>query len=65
MKVHTYLATQRLDTGTVAYMAPECFSTDQGVTEKSDVFSLGVLLWCVPSSHLLLAFVRQGTKCDM
>jgi serine/threonine protein kinase len=26
-------------------MAPECFSNEYGVSEKADVYSLGVIMW--------------------
>ncbi|GAX74957.1 hypothetical protein CEUSTIGMA_g2403.t1 [Chlamydomonas eustigma] len=45
-KYKTYLSTKKIDAGTVAYMAPECFNSKLGgVTTKSDVFSFGVILW--------------------
>eukprot|EP00798_Chlamydomonas_sp_ICE-L_P012302 gene12302-15459_t len=45
-KYKTYLETKQLDAGTVAYMAPETFDPDiGGISAKSDVFSLGVILW--------------------
>jgi len=52
MKAHTYIMTKHADAGTIAYMAPECFAGEFGVTEKSDVYSLGVLLWeCITGSR--------------
>jgi serine/threonine protein kinase len=45
-KYKTYLSTKKLDAGTVAYMAPECFNDKLGgVSTKCDIFSLGVILW--------------------
>jgi hypothetical protein len=29
----------------VAYMAPECFTRDYGISEKTDVYSLAIILW--------------------
>lgn len=41
-KYRTYLTSNRLDAGTVAYMAPECFDPRVGgVSGKADVFSFG------------------------
>ena len=56
-----------MDAGTVTYTAPECFSEEYGVTEKSDVYSMGIVLWeCVTGNkpwhdygHLA---VRQGCR---
>ena len=45
IKQNTYLSTKHYDAGTVTYMAPECFSSAGGVTEKSDIYSLGIILW--------------------
>eukprot|EP00879_Flechtneria_rotunda_P007768 GHRR01008141.1.p1 GENE.GHRR01008141.1~~GHRR01008141.1.p1 ORF type:complete len:486 (+),score=123.48 GHRR01008141.1:1274-2731(+) len=44
MKMHTMLTTQHSGAGTALYMAPECFS-GEGITEKVDVYALGMLLW--------------------
>lgn len=45
-KYKTYLSTKKLDAGTVAYMAPECFNDKLGgVSTKCDIFSVGVILW--------------------
>ena len=43
MKSSTYLHTTH-GNGTPAYMSPECFGTEK-ISEKSDVFSLGMILW--------------------
>jgi hypothetical protein len=42
-KQSTYLQTTR-GNGTPAYMAPESFGSDK-ISEKADVFSLGMILW--------------------
>ena len=34
--------------GTLPYMAPEMIMDHQHVTEKADVWSLGVVFWCAP-----------------
>ncbi|KAG1661182.1 hypothetical protein FOA52_005987 [Chlamydomonas sp. UWO 241] len=45
-KYKTFLTTKKLDAGTVAYMAPECFDSKLGgVSNKCDIFSLGIILW--------------------
>eukprot|EP00798_Chlamydomonas_sp_ICE-L_P017435 gene17435-23739_t len=45
-KYKTYLSTKKMDAGTVAYMAPECFDQKLGgVSTKCDIFSFGVILW--------------------
>ncbi|GIL85726.1 hypothetical protein Vretimale_13165 [Volvox reticuliferus] len=42
----TVMPTEHPDAGTPAYMAPECFDVENNVvTDKADMFSLGVLLW--------------------
>ncbi|GIL85727.1 hypothetical protein Vretimale_13165 [Volvox reticuliferus] len=42
----TVMPTEHPDAGTPAYMAPECFDVENNVvTDKADIFSLGVLLW--------------------
>jgi serine/threonine protein kinase len=44
----THLSTRSGDSGTVAYMAPECFNPDiANVSAKSDIFSLAVIMWWV------------------
>mmetsp|Transcript_15477 Transcript_15477/g.39440 ORF Transcript_15477/g.39440 Transcript_15477/m.39440 type:complete len:1066 (-) Transcript_15477:804-4001(-) len=42
-KQSTYLHTTR-GNGTPAYMSPECFGSEK-ISEKADVFSLGMILW--------------------
>lgn len=71
MKAATYLKTQHAEVGTVAYMAPECFSSEWGISEKSDVYSLGVILWeCVTGQRPWseyghqMAIVFQVVQCD-
>eukprot|EP00798_Chlamydomonas_sp_ICE-L_P012514 gene12514-15727_t len=45
-KYKTYLSTKKMDAGTVAYMAPECFNEKLGgVSTKCDIFSFGVIMW--------------------
>ena len=43
-KNNTYMTTHGGGAGTAAYMAPELFSAGR-IDEKSDIFSLGVLIW--------------------
>ena len=43
-KNNTYMTTHGGGAGTAAYMAPELFSAGR-IDEKSDIFSLGVLVW--------------------
>ena len=45
IKQDTYLATKRIDVGTVPYMAPECFGIVPHVTERSDIYSFGIIMW--------------------
>eukprot|EP00877_Chromochloris_zofingiensis_P012015 jgi/Chrzof1/7067/Cz02g09160.t1 len=45
MKTEAMLSTQHLDVGTIAYMAPECFEAKGVVTEKCDIYALGIILW--------------------
>ena len=50
-KQSTYLNTTR-GNGTPAYMAPETFGSDK-ISEKADVFSLGMILWQMYSQQPL------------
>ncbi len=71
MKANTYLTTAHLEAGTVAYMAPECFTHDYGISEKADVYSLGIILWeCVTGQRPWceyghqMAIIYQVVSCD-
>ncbi|EFJ49616.1 hypothetical protein VOLCADRAFT_117059 [Volvox carteri f. nagariensis] len=46
-KYSAYLDTNRPETGSMAYMAPECWDPhlDGGLSDKMDIFSFGVVLW--------------------
>ncbi|KAG2495213.1 hypothetical protein HYH03_006819 [Edaphochlamys debaryana] len=47
VKYSAYLDTNRPETGSMAYMAPECWDPhlDGGLSDKMDIFSYGVVLW--------------------
>ncbi|KAI8462275.1 MAG: hypothetical protein J3K34DRAFT_527865 [Monoraphidium minutum] len=82
MKAETYLATAVSQAGTVTYMAPECFTaggaTGHKVSEKSDIYSLAVLMWEMLTglrpwaeySHQMaiiyqqMAIIYQVVQCD-
>ena len=58
LAAHTYTAPQTLQAGTIAFMAPECFEKEYArVSEKSDIFSLAVILWVRPHSEQLGLYV--------
>ncbi|KXZ49190.1 hypothetical protein GPECTOR_22g780 [Gonium pectorale] len=46
-KYSAYLDTNRPETGSMAYMAPECWdpAMEGGLSDKMDIFSYGVVLW--------------------
>ncbi|GIL75163.1 hypothetical protein Vretifemale_4992 [Volvox reticuliferus] len=46
-KYSAYLDTNRPETGSMAYMAPECWDPHLGggLSDKMDIFSFGVVLW--------------------
>jgi serine/threonine protein kinase len=51
MKMTTYLKTEQFTAGTIPYMAPECYQSTN-VTEKCDIYSLGMILWeCISGMH--------------
>jgi eukaryotic-like serine/threonine-protein kinase len=45
----TFFTQEDLDTGSLAYMAPECFTTnkDYKVDGRIDVWATGVILYCM------------------
>lgn len=45
VQITAFLSTHHQDTGTVAYMAPECFDPKGHVNERSDIYALGITLW--------------------
>ncbi|KAG2449900.1 hypothetical protein HYH02_000006 [Chlamydomonas schloesseri] len=69
-----YIDTARPETGSMAYMAPECWdpALEGGLTDKMDIFSFGVVLWelCTgerPWAHCRMAdfvtkVVSQGAR---
>ncbi|GFR43685.1 hypothetical protein Agub_g4793, partial [Astrephomene gubernaculifera] len=43
---HTVLATRHPEAGTPAYMAPECFDTDNlEISHQADIYSFAVIMW--------------------
>ncbi|KAG2429001.1 hypothetical protein HXX76_011245 [Chlamydomonas incerta] len=71
---NAYIDTARPETGSMAYMAPECWdpALEGGLTDKMDIFSYGVVLWelCTgerPWAHCRMAdfvtkVVSQGAR---
>ncbi|KAG2499288.1 hypothetical protein HYH03_002866 [Edaphochlamys debaryana] len=45
-KTHAVINTKAPEVGSIGYMAPECFTSDEfQLTDKVDTWSLGVILW--------------------
>lgn len=74
IKADTYLSMSAAGGGTVPYTAPECFAGAGGhdrVSEKSDIYSLGIIMWeCLTQqrpwaehSHYL-AIMYAVAQCD-
>ncbi|KXZ56709.1 hypothetical protein GPECTOR_1g639 [Gonium pectorale] len=46
VKTHAVINTKAPEVGSIGYMAPECFTSEDGaLTDKCDTWSLGVVLW--------------------
>ncbi|KAG2442917.1 hypothetical protein HXX76_002993 [Chlamydomonas incerta] len=46
VKTHAVINTKAPDVGSIGYMAPECFTSEDGLlTDKCDTWSLGVTIW--------------------
>eukprot|EP00198_Chlamydomonas_reinhardtii_P014188 XP_001703525.1 predicted protein [Chlamydomonas reinhardtii] len=46
VKTHAVINTKAPDVGSIGYMAPECFTNEDGqLTDKCDTWSLGVTIW--------------------
>ncbi|GFR41284.1 hypothetical protein Agub_g1799 [Astrephomene gubernaculifera] len=46
VKTHAVINTKAPEVGSIGYMAPECFTAEDGLlTDKCDTWSLGVVLW--------------------
>ena len=60
-----------MEAGTVAYMAPECFTREYGISEKTDIYAVGIIMWeCLtglrPWSQYghQMAILYQVVQCD-
>ncbi|GLC36909.1 hypothetical protein PLESTM_000517300 [Pleodorina starrii] len=61
-KYTAYLETNRPETGSMPYMAPECWEPDLegGLSDKMDIFSFGVVLWELVVGQRPWATCRMG-----